>query len=234
MYNIIIMIGKYLRSIFFVLLILLFPDAKAIHELPLEIDTPLKASVLYFPTPATMRCLNHSNIPKTFRKAVVQRQVKFPNEEILNQTITIGTNGKKFIFNGNISRKDGLISQKIKGGPFFNINKGGEVKPFLFGLEDLIGLQRKVHVTDIFGSESLNYETFLRITKGKIGDLKYYLDLFGTDKNLNGQIKYILSGTGSLGDYKISIKGIETGKDTYELLEKYGPVEMYSKVTVYD
>ena len=73
---------RILSYIFFISLIL-FSSSGACRENTLEIDTPLKASVLYFPTPATMRCLNHSNIPKTFRKAVVQRQVKFPNEEIL-------------------------------------------------------------------------------------------------------------------------------------------------------
>lgn len=179
-----------------------------------QIDSPLKAAVFYFPSPATARCLNHSGIPKKLRKAKISRIIKFPDKNELTQDIKVA------------------ISDKNKN-PYFATSK--EVKSgFLFGLEDLIGLQRKVHVKDKIGTQKLDYETFLKVTKGKIGDKKYYLELHGEDKVQDGKIRYFLKGHGMLSEYEIEVESKNTEKDHYEVNERYGPIEVFTRIEVYD
>ena len=200
------------------------------------IDSPLKALVLYFPSPAVMRCLNHSGIPMSFHKAFVYRRAKFPNKEEITQSVTIGVNmhtKRKFIFTGNISTKSKFVPIKLKG----EIAFGTQNQKFnfgLFGLEKLLGLQGKVHIKDKIGNQAIDYETFLKSTKGKIGDLKYNLELTGEDHAIDGKATYILSGNGMLGNYDILVSGKDVKKDNYEVTEKYGPVEVFTTVKVYD
>ncbi len=204
------------------------------------IDSPLKALVLYFPSPAVMRCLNHSNIPMSFHKAFVYRRAKFPNKEEVTQSVTIGVNmnkKKKFVFTGNISTKSEFIPVKLKG----EIAFGTQNQKFnlgLFGLEKLLGLQGKVHIKDKIGNQAVDYETFLKSTKGKIGDLKYTLELTGEDQEVgigsNRFLQYHLTGSGMLGNYNISVSGKDVKKDNYEIIEKYGPVEIFTTIRVYD
>ena len=200
------------------------------------VDSPLKALVVYFPSPAVMRCLNHSNIPRSFRKAFIYRKAKFSNKEEVEQSVTIGVNvqkGKKFIFTGNITTKSELIPLKING----EILCGLENQKFnfgLFGLEDVLGLQGKVHIKDKIGNQNVDYETFLKSTKGKIGGQKYNLELTGEEHVINEQVTYVLTGTGMLGNYDISVNGKDVKKDNDEITEKYGPVEIFTTVKVYD
>lgn len=201
----------------------------------LQVSSPLEAAILYFPSPAVMRCLNHSNIPKEYRKASVIRQIVFPGKPAIIQNITIGTTGKKFIFSGSITSREKIIIQKIKGGPNFGVAKGGELKQsFLFGLESLIGLQRRVHIRDKIGNQVLDYETFLKTTKGMISKTNYNLELNGQDRSITGEIKYFLNGFGMLGGHNIIIKGAGLEKDTYKLYEKVGPVDVHTTIKVYD
>ena len=110
-------------------------QAKSVSKL--KIDSPLKAAVFYFPSPAIMRCLNHSNIPRTPRKAHIKRQISFIGQPVVEENINITENSK---------------------GPFFDFTRDKKVKPsFLFGLEDLIGLQRKIHIIDMIGNQDLNF-----------------------------------------------------------------------------
>jgi hypothetical protein len=37
-----------------------------------------------------------------------------------------------------------------------------------------------------------------------------------------------------LGSYDISVSAKDTKKDNYEIVEKYGPVEIFTTVRVYD
>jgi len=198
-----------------------------LHAKPLlEIDSPPKATVLYFPSPAIARCLNHSGIPESLRKAKIIRSIKFSNKEELTQNIEVSVLDKIFILGGD------LIDSE-KENPYLSTDK--KTNPgFLFGLGDLIGLQRKVIVKDKIGTEKLDYETFLKVTKGKIGKKKYYLELYGEDKAQNGKIKYFLKGNGKLGKDKINIEGKSTDKDRYEIKEKYGEIEVFTIVEVYD
>ncbi len=206
----------------------------------LQIDTPLKALVLYFPSPSVMRCLNHSGIPRSFRKAFVYRKAKSPNKEEVAQSLTIGVNmqkKKKLLFTGNISTKSKFVPMEIKG----ELSFGLENQKFnlgLFGLENLLGLQGKTHIKDKIGNQIVNYETFLKSTKGKIGDQKYNLELNGEDRvggiGSDRSLQYLLTGTGMLGSYDISVNGKDTKKDNYEIIEKYGPVEIFTIVKVYD
>lgn len=207
----------------------------------LAVNSPLKALVLYFPPPAVMRCLNHSNIPMSFRKAFVYRRAKFPGKEEILQSVTIGIQSnkkkKKFIFTGNISTKSDFIPVKLKG----EIAFGEQNQKFnfgLFGLEKLLGLQGKIHIKDKIGNQIIDHETFLKSTKGKIGDLNYTLELTGEDREAgigpNRSLQYHLTGSGMLGNYNISVSGKDTKKDNYEITEKYGPVEIFTTVRVYD
>ena len=199
------------------------------------VDSPLKALVFYFPPPAVMRGLNHSDIPMSFHKAFVYRRAKFPNKEEVTQSVTIGVDKhkKKFIFTGNINTKSEFIPIKLKG----EIAFGTQNQKFnfgLFGLEKLLGLQGKVHIKDKIGNQAVDYETFLKSTKGKIGNLKYNLELTGEDRGIDDRVTYILTGSGMLGNYDISVSGKDIKKDNYEIIEKYGPIEIFTTVRVYD
>ena len=218
----------------FILLLICATSIKSCHAKPLQIDT-IKAIVTYFPSPGVMRCLNHSDIPRVLRKAVVYRHIKFPHEPNIEETITIGSTSSKFIFAANITKNREIIPFKIEGGPFFDLNKGGSIKPsFLFGLEDLVGIQRKIHIKDKFGNQDLDYEIFLKTTKGMIGNLDYGLELFGQDRAIKGVVKYFLSGKGQIGGDKISVSGREMEKDVYKLNEEYGQVKVITDIKVYD
>ena len=221
------------KCLFFFLFLLLAPNF--CYGKPLEIDNPVKAIVMYFPSPAVMRCLNHSEVPQKFRKAIISRQAKFPDKTEVVQNITIGTTGKKFVFNGNTIDKDEIKILEIKEGPYFGKNNGGKVKSsFLFGLESLIGLQKCVEIKDRIGDQNLNFETFLKTTKGMIGSANYNLELTGQDRSINGKLKYFLNGAGRIGDYKITVSAEDLQKDYYEISEHYGPVEVFTTVRVYD
>ena len=92
----------------------------------------------------------------------------------------------------------------------------------------------KVHIKDKIGNQKIDYETFLKSTKGKIENQKYNLELNGEDRVINNRLTYILAGSGMLGSYDISVSAKDTKKDNYEIFEKYGPVEIFTTVRVYD
>ena len=207
-------------------------------SMTLQIDTPLKALVFYFPPPAVMRCLNHSDIPRKFRKASVYRKAKFPGGEVFEESVIVGVkkekkSNKRFLFVGTIITKSEIIPIMINGEIAFGL-QNQKFNLGLFGLENILGLQGKTHIKDKIGSQNVNYQTFLKLTKGKIGDLKYNLELTGEDRVINNKSAYILNGGGLLGNYDISVSGKDTKKDNYELVEKYGPVEIFTTVKVYD
>lgn len=225
--------------LFFVLLI--FPITLCKGAVSTEIDSPLKAAIFYFPSPPIMRCLVHSNIPTSFRKAIIYRKVKLAKDDYIEQNITINTElGKnkeqEFILSGNLIYKGKTIPLEINNEDFFDSKKGKNVKPTLsfFGLEELIGLQRKIHFKDKIADQELDYEVFLKTTKGKIGELSYTIELFGQDKVVNKEIKYFLNGKGKIGEDEIIVLGEEEKKDCYELSEKYGPFEIETTIKVYD
>lgn len=203
-----------------------------------EIDSPLKALVTYFPPPAVLRCLNHSEISKKPRKILVLRKAKFLNGQEIEQKIQIeplnSTKGKKqFSFKGVIKTKSKTIPLMING----EIAFGSQDQKFnlgLFGLEDFLGLQGKVQIKDKIGNQKIDYETFLKSTKGKIGNQKYNLELNGQDSIVNKSFVYKLTGFGMLGKYDLSVDAKNSGKDSYEIVEKYGPVMIFTTVTIYN
>ena len=206
------------------------------------VDSPLKALVLYFPSPAVMRCLNHSDIPRKFHKSSVYRKAKFPDGEIIEESVLVGVSSgkkqnKRFSFTGTVTTKSEIIPIMVNGEIAFGL-QNQKFSFGLFGLENILGLQGKVHIKDKIGNQKIDYETFLKSTKGKIGDLKYNLELTGEDRVVgigrDQSLQYFLTGNGMLGDYDISISGKDTKKDNYEIIEKYGPVEIFTTVRVYD
>lgn len=214
-------------------LFLLCFEADVSYAKTFQIDTPLKAAIFYFPSPVVMRCLNHSNIPRTLRKATIHKQVNFSKDQVIEENVTVGVNSK-FVFAGSLIVDKEIIPLKVTGSSFFDLNSG-KIKPsFLFGLEDLIGLQKRVHTKDMIGNQDLNYVTFLRETKGMVGNLNYKLDLFGEDRTIKDNLQYFLSGSGNLGENKVTINGRELEKDYYQIKEQYGPVEILTTVKVYD
>lgn len=232
---------KQFLSYIFLMLFALFVTKDICYgkSLP-KIDNPLKAAVFYFPSPPVMRCLNHSNIPRTYRKAIVSRKIKLSKTEVIEQNISIGINrmaksGSKFLIKNSFIDKNGIIKDTINNSPFFDPSKGGKVKPsFLFGFEDVIGVQRKLHVLDMIGNQDLNYVVFLKKTEGMIGNSNYKLELNGQDKTIDGEVKYILNGKGQIGGDTIFISGKEVKKDSYEISEKYGSIEIATAIRVYD
>lgn len=230
---------KVATLIFFVLLISFGTLCKG--AVSTDIDSPLKAAIFYFPSPPVMRCLNHSDIPGSFRKAIVYRKIKLAKDDYIEQNITIDIElgdkkEQKFILSENLIHKGKTIPLEIKNTDFFDSKKGKSIKPklYLFGLEELIGLQRKIHFMDTLGEQELDYEVFLKTTKGKIGELPYTIELFGQDKVVNKEIKYFLNGEGRVGEDEITVLGEEAKKDYYELNEKYGPFEIETTIKVYD
>ena len=235
-----IMQKRTLSSIFFLLVISSMILCKGSFHKEL-VDTPLKAAIFYFPSPPIMRCLSHSNIPKTLKRALIYRRVEFSAKDYIEQNVTIDIdpkiqNGSKFVLSGNLTHKGEIAHLKINEGQYFDFTKGEKLKPtlYLFGLDDLIGLQRKIHFMDVIGNQVLDYEVFLKATKGKIGKLDYTMELFGQDKGNKGSTRYFLEGEGKLGEDEISVNGEEKEKDYYELNEKYGPVEIFTIVKVFE
>lgn len=207
-------------------------------SLQTQIDSPLEAAIFYFPSPATMRCLNHSEIPRKFKKGIIYRKVKIPNQGEIEQTITIGisTKGakKKFVLRGNIKTKDEILSLKPNANLFFNqTNTEKNIFPPI-RLEDILGLSRKIRIKEKFGNQFLNYETFLKTTKGMIGNLDYKLELFGQDRATEGKVRYVLTGTGMLGAYNIIVSAQDIDTDSYLITEQYGPAQVVTTVRVYD
>ena len=207
---------------------------KSLKTNELAIDTPLKAAVFYFPSPTIMRCLNHSGIPMNSRKASVYRKIKLKKNHEVEENITIGVSAnKKFLFNGNIKDKDEILPIKINGEIPFGI-KNRELNFGLFGLENVLGIPGKVQVRDTFGNQKINYETFLKKSKGMIGGLALEIELVGKDLLVDGMTKYFLSGKGNLGKFKIESSATDAGKDVYQVIEKYGPIEINSTVRVFE
>ena len=231
------------KRLFLVCLIALFGFNTASYPKTKEqkswtVDSPLKALVVYFPSPAVMRCLNHSDIPRKFHKASIYRKAKFPNKEEIVESILVGIKeekkqNKKFSFLGTVATKSEIIPIKINGEIPFGI-QNQNLSLGLFGLENLLGLQGKVQIKDKIGNQKIDYETFLKSTKGKIEDQKYNLELNGEDRVINNRLTYILTGSGMLGSYDISVSAKDIKKDNYEIIEKYGPVEIFTTVRVYD
>ena len=199
-----------------------------------KIDTPLKAAVFYFPSPQVVRCLIHSGIPKDLRKAQVVKKVKLENGEEIIQSIVVGVNkGENFIFSGSISSNSGIIPFKINGQLAFG--KKAEGFNFgLFGIEKLLGLQGKVSYKDKIGNQEVKYETYLKSTKGKVGNQNYVLELDGKDLVVNGMVEYLLIGSGMIGEYKLSVNGKSTEEDQYLLSEEYGPLKALTTIKVYE
>ncbi len=196
--------------------------------------TPVEALVKYFPSPALIRCLNHSNIPEKFRKVLISRYIKSPQKPEEIENILIGVNGKKFVFSGSLIANGKTKPLKVKHSPYFGFNKGGKIQQSLFGLEDFLNLQKKVYITDMIGNQNLNFETFLKTTKGKIGNANYNLELTGEDKVSDNGTKYFINGSGMIGEENIAVKGTSTDKDSYEIYETIGYIEIYTKIKVYD
>lgn len=234
------MIKRILSYVFILLVFTQFIFSnRVLNAKPIEIDTPLKAAALYFPTPAILRCLNHSNIPKEFRKVIIQRQIKIPNVSTrLKQNILIGVRSSTkstFVITGTITDGVEIIKLKIDPNKVFGLTSSGEKPIGFFGLEDLIGVQRRIRFKDTFGNQKLNYEVYLKTTKGKIGGKDYKLELFGQDKVQDGEVRYFLDGKGKLGEHTITVSARDTAvKDNYEIYEKYGPIEAFSTVSVYE
>ena len=203
-----------------------------------KIDTPSEAIFAYFPSPATLRCLNHSNIPLSYRKAFIHRSARGPNGETLEESVTIGISPKsktnKFLLKGYIRNNDEIIPLKLSSQPFFIPNTNAKTIFPSIKLEDILGLQKKAVVKEKIGNQILNYETFLKTTKGMIGNANYNLELVGQDKVIGNEVKYFLSGMGKIGEHEISVIARDISKDHYEITEKYGPVEVFTSVKVYD
>ncbi len=212
------------------LLLIGLPSYGATHKT----YTPVEALARYFPSPALIRCLNHSNIPEQFRKVLISRYIKFPKKPEEIENILIGVNSKKFAFSGNLIAEGETKPLKVRHSPYFGFNKGGKIQQSLFGLEDFLNLQKKVYITDMVGNQNLNFETFLKTTKGKIGNVNYNLELTGEDKASDNGLKYFINGSGMIGEENITVKGTSTDKDSYELYETLGHIEIYTKVKVYD
>ncbi len=201
----------------------------------LQAYTPIEALIDYFPSPSLMRCLNHSDIPNKTRKALITRQINFPNKSPQIENITIGTKGSGFTFQYNSMKKNGdLVKKDIKNNPYFGLNVGGMIKQSLLGLENLLELQKKIYIKDKIEGHKLDFETFLKTTKGMIGDKNYLLELTGEDRIVDNEIKYFLNGYGMFGQENIIVKGAGLKKDSYELYEKIGQAEVYTKIKVYD
>lgn len=234
---------KKLLLLYILLFLSLFANIAICHAktIEIEIDSPLKAALLYFPSPPVMRCLTHSGLPKQFRKAEIKRTINIPGEgeSPFEQKVTIDVKDekgmKKFVITSSLVINGKDISFKAVGSEFFDLKNTEEVKPsFLFGLEDLLGLQRKIRVIHRIGNQDLNYEVFLKTTKGMISNENYELELNGQDRVVDGKVRYFLEGGGKIGKNDITISGKDIKDDNYEISEKYGSVTVFTSVRVFD
>ncbi len=233
------------KSIIFCIILLLLTCTQSIAATKKEtkifkVDTPLKALALYFPPPSVTRCLNHGDIPRKLRKAYIYRNINIPGSSPIEQKALIGADalrvsGKRFLFNAHEMRNGSMYPLKINWEQAFGLGKNGELKSInFFGLEDIIGLQKKTKIKDKIANHELKYETFLKTTKGKVDDLNYILELNGQDRGVDGKIRYFLNGKGKLGKDEIIVSGVELDKDLYELNEKYGDIRIVTSIKVYD
>lgn len=229
-------------SILFLLLILLFFPligfAKPIKK-EFKVDTPIKAIFSYFPSPAILRCLYHSDIPKKQRKAEIVRKAKIDGVNIEERaTITVIQN--KFFISTSLVDKDLIIPLRLNNSHIFNnkqsnkkVNAIETLNP-LNALQELASLQKKTVIKDKIGNQKIEYSTYLKTTKGKVGNLKYNLELTGKDIGSNGEIRYLLYGEGNIGNDTISVSGKEKAKDYYEINEDYGPVKVFTTIRVFN
>lgn len=206
-----------------------------------KVDTPLKAVFSYFPSPAILRCLYHSDIPKKKRKAEIIRKAKIDGVEVIERAVVTPIKNKFFI-SILLEDKDLIIPLKLDNSHIFKNTKqssGKKLNSFellnpLNALQELISLQKKVTIKDKIGNQKIEYSTYLKTTKGKVGNLNYNLELTGKDISSNGEIKYLLYGEGNLGNNTITVSGKEKAKDYYEINESYGPVKVFTSIRVYN
>jgi len=204
-----------------------------------KIDTPTEAIFAYFPSPATLRCLNHSNLIKKNRKAEISRKARIDGLDV-EETIFIFSSGNKAKGTGSLTSKDLIVPLKINTGIFSGSGKSQKTS-FSFddlnpinALQELVGVQKRITIKDKMGNQDLNYTTYLKKTKGKVGKEDYNIEITGQDIGRNGQVLYLISGNGNIGIDTITISGKETEKDSYVLNERYGNLKVFTKVTVFN
>jgi hypothetical protein len=204
-----------------------------------KIDTPAEAIFAYFPSPATLRCLNHSDLIKKNRKAEISRKAKIDGVDV-EETIFIHSSANKVKGTGSLTSKDLIVPLKINTG-IFNGSRKSKKASFSFddlnpinALQELVGIQKRITIKDKIGNQDLNYTTYLKKTKGKVGKDDYNIEITGQDIGRNGQLMYLISGTGNIGIDTITISGKEIEKDNYVLNEKYGNLKVFTKVTVFN
>lgn len=235
---------KKISILLLLLILLVFPlsgfskVSKTIKE-EFKVDTPIKAVFSYFPSPAILRCLYHSDIPKKQRKAEIIRKAEIDGINIEERAvITIIRN--KFFISVCLVDKDLIIPLRLNNSHIFNtkqaekkINSLETLNP-LNALQELASLQKKIVVKDKIGNQTIEYSSYLKTTKGKVGDLKYNLELTGEDIVSKGVVRYLLYGDGNLGNDTITVSGKEKDKDYYEINESYGPVKVFTSIRVYN
>lgn len=204
-----------------------------------KVDTPKKAVFSYFPSPATLRCLYHSDIPKKQRKAEIVRKAKIDGVDIEERAvITIIKN--KFFVSTSLIQSDLLIPLRLNNSHIFNTKseekKANPIETLnpINALQQLASLQGKIIVKDKVGDQKIDYSTFLKSTKGKVGNSKYNLELTGKDVSSNGVIRYLLYGEGNLGNDTITVSAREKEKDYYEITETYGSTKVFTSIRVFN
>ncbi|OGI20419.1 MAG: hypothetical protein A3B68_02740 [Candidatus Melainabacteria bacterium RIFCSPHIGHO2_02_FULL_34_12] len=228
------------QTAIYIFLVLLFfiTSQKEVYSKPLKLDTPTEVAAYYFPAPSVVRCLNHSNIPRKFHKAFITRTIAIPGKLRIQQNISIGTDsliGKNFIFSGNEQYDGMLLLVKIDGEKALGLGVGGRMKsPSIFGFGDILGLPSEINVNDKVDNINVKYKIFLKNVKGMIGNSNYSLELNGQDKIIKGSNVYLLSGNGKIGKDKITVNGLGNDKDYYEINEKYGNIETFTSIKVFD
>ena len=124
---------KKLLLLYILLFLPFFANTAICHAktIEIEIDSPLKAALLYFPSPPVMRCLTHSGLPKQFRKAEIKRTINIPGEEPFEQKVTIDVKDekgiKKFVITSSLVINGKDISFKAVGSEFFDLKNTQEV-----------------------------------------------------------------------------------------------------------
>ncbi len=228
------------KQIFFLFLTLLIAFQPTFGKsTDFSVDSPQKAIFSYFPSPAILRCLNHSQIPLKKRKAEIIRKAKIDGKDI-EQRATINIISNKFFVSSSILISDLIIPIKNNSESIFNSARSNkkvvsleDVNP-LNAITKLAGLQEKITVKDKIGNQELNYSTHLKNTVGKVGKSNYKIEITGQDMVKEGSVKYLISGKGNIGTDVISISGQEKSKDYYELNEAYGPLMIFTSIRVFD